>query len=214
MNAFTRQEISAIRPSEPSKGWSRVPTCSAAQSPQYHAVVDAGTRHIVAYHATKTASSIHSVLEEIALCIDSGPAGGPLLLSLDLKDCMEEEHVEGNGLFELLERYLWSDRELMIHLGHPDDDAWCSLEMYKRLQKAGIQTMVDAGMAWDLPSTHILLDAHIIRFNAARLPPGVDQLLELAQRIGVQTLYTNIANRAQVAWALKQGIDWLQFNPA
>ena len=76
MNAFTRQEISAIRPSEPSKGWSRVPTCSVAQSPQYHAVVDAGTRHIVAYHATKTASSIHSVLEEIALCIDSGPAGG------------------------------------------------------------------------------------------------------------------------------------------
>lgn len=213
MNAFTRQEISAITPRKTGARWSRVRSRFVTRSHQYDAVVDARTRHIVAYHAAKTASSIHSVLEEIPLCIESSPADSPLLLSLNLRDYVEEEHVQGNVLLELLEGYLWLDRELMIHLDHPDDDAWCSLEMYKRLQRAGIPTMVGAGRAWDLSSTNILLDAHIIRFNAAQLPTCVDQLLELSQRIGIQTLLADVRDQAHVAWALENGINLLQINP-
>lgn len=214
MNAFTRQEITAITPSRSGKGWSRVQASTATQPYQYHAVVNAMSRCIVAYQAAETESPIHSALEQTILRIERSPAGRPLLLTLNVQDYLEEEHGQGNRLLALLQQYLWSDRELIVHLDHANDDVWRSIELYKRLQMAGIPTMVDAGRSWDLPSINILLDAHIVRFNAEQLTETVEQLLGLTQKMGVLTMLTDISNESQVKWAIKQGIDWLQVDPA
>ena len=169
---------------------------------------------MVAYQAAKAEFPIHTALEQIALRIEHSPAGRPLLLTLGLQNYMQEEHGQGNALLELLQQHLWSDRELIVHLDQPYDEAWRAIEIYKQLQRAGIPTMVDAAASWDLSSINILIDAHITLFNTTQLPEPAEQLLELAHTMGVQTLLIGIGNKAQAEWAVEQGFDWLQVNPA
>lgn len=214
MNAFTRQEIKAIAPNKPGDRWSAERARTSASVYQHQPVIDIRSHRVAAYHAVKRQWAKRSALPEIKRCIESSPAGRPLLLTLSLQNYVEVEHGQGNALLQLLQQYLWADRELIVHLEHHNDETWGPLEIYKRLQKSGIPTMVDAGASWDLPSINTLLDAQIIRFNAAQLPEALEQLLQLAKTLGVQTLLTDIRNKAQVAWARKLGFDWLQFNPA
>lgn len=127
-----------------------------------------------------------------------------------MRRTLEEKLGQSNAVLRLLQQQLWSDRELIVHLDHPDDEAWPSMELYKGLQKAGIPIMVDASAAWDLPSLNILIDAHVIRFDATQLPESVEPLLDLAQMMGIQTLLANVSNASQVEWARQMGFDWLQ----
>ncbi|HZV61007.1 MAG TPA: hypothetical protein VFF75_01185 [Methylophilaceae bacterium] len=153
----------------------------------------------MAYQAVRTSSAAYSALDEIELCIAESPAARPLLLTLSMQDYLVEEYDHWKTLVKILQQHLWRDRDVIVHLKDTHEESWGVMQMYRRLQKAGILTMVDAGVRWDLASMNILVDAHIMRFNAAQLPEPVEQLLEFARSLGIQTL-AGISNKAQSEW--------------
>jgi hypothetical protein len=213
MNAFSRQEIKALKPKTGAR-WICAWGGASPRSYQYQPVLDATSGRIVAYQAVITSSAAHSTLDEVELCIEEGPAGRSLLLTLSVQDYPVEEHDHRNMLVRILQQHLWRDRDVIVHLKHTHKESWGVMQMYRQLQQAGILTMVDAGVPWDLASINILVDAHIIRFHAAQLPEPVEQLLENSQSLGIHTLLAGIRNKAQAEWAARQGIDWLQVEAA
>jgi len=212
MNAFTRQEIKALKPIAGAR-WTSSWDGTSPRAYQYQPVIDATSSRIVAYQAVRTSSAADSALDEIELCIEESPAARPLLLTLSMQDYLVEEYDHWKTLVKILQQHLWRDRDVIVHLKDTHEESWGVMQMYRRLQKAGILTMVDAGVRWDLASMNILVDAHIMRFNAAQLLEPVEQLLEFARSLGIQTL-AGICNKAQSEWATRQGIDWLQVEQA
>jgi hypothetical protein len=207
MNAFTRQEITAITPQRRAARWSRASDDIAGL--RYRPVADVATGDIAAYQAMAYKTGKHSLPEQIELLIDNSPQGKPLLLALDPQQWMEEEHASDNAVLQALQQYLWSDLELIVCLQHAADEAWRSLEIYKQLQQAGIPTVVDAHAPWDASSLNVLVDANTLQFSASRLPACITQLLGLAREMGIRTLLTEVSSKAQAAWAARLGFDWI-----
>jgi len=207
MNAFTRQEITAITPKRRARRW--VPGSAVTAGIQYSPVYDAASGQVAAYQAVTHKTAEHSLSDQIELHIENSPPGKPLLLALDLQLLLNEEHATDNAVLQTLQQHLWSEVELIACLQHAPDDAWRCMEVCKRLQKAGIPTMVNAHARWDLSSLHVLVDANTLEFSATQLPACVEQLLALAREMGIRTLLTEVKSRAQAAWAAKLGFDWL-----
>jgi len=207
MNAFTRHEITAITPKRRIESWCRA--SDGGSLTRYQPILDAATGLIAAYRSVARKTSAHSLSERVELHIENSPPDKPLLLTLDHHQFMDEEHATDNAVLQVLQQHLWADVELIVCLRHAADEALLCMETYKRLQKAGIPTMVDAHAPWDLPSINTLVDANTLKFDASQLPASLEQLLGMAREMGIRTLLTEVKSRTQAAWAARKGFDWL-----
>ena len=207
MNAFTRQEITAINPKRRIEGWCRAPNGDSLT--RYQPILDAVSGLIAAHRIVANKTSEPSLSELIELHIENSPPDKPLVLTLDHRQFMSEEHVTDNAVLQVLQQHLWADVELIVCLQHAPDEALICMETYKRLQRAGIPTMVDAHAPWDLPSINTLVDSNTLKFDASQLPASLEQLLSMAREVGIRTLLTEVKSRTQATWAARKGFDWL-----
>ncbi|HYD33304.1 MAG TPA: hypothetical protein VEA39_01945 [Methylophilaceae bacterium] len=200
MNAFTRQEISAITPETIHPAWIKSSPKAAFRT--YQPVVDITSRRVVAYQAKSPL--IRTGENQLSKLIKQSPPGRPLLITLDLQEFMDEQG-SSDDMVSVLQQYLWSEFDVIVHLdGSPNDSEL--MQFYEQLQWAGVPTMVDATADWNPSSINILLDANIIRFT---LPYFPETLLEMTQQLGIQTLLAEI-DGVQIHNAKRLGFEWIQ----
>jgi hypothetical protein len=218
MNAFIRQEISAVHLTRQGKGQPWKPGQTLAESPSttYLPIVDARLHHIVGYQAAAETAS--GAFECVRRQLMHGPQSGLLLVELDAAACMKSGRCHTHHLCSLFSHEAWTERELVIHLryGH-DDSAWPAMQMQKRLQAGGIGFAVSWDGCPNLLSLNALIDARLIRFEASALETdnktqasAVAEVLNLAQALGIQTMLAEVGDGEQVEAARRLGIDWLQ----
>lgn len=215
MNAFTRQEVSAVHLTRKTMEWQAEQQLPGRQL-TYLPIVQARSGRIVGYQAEVSSDS--AVIECLRMQLMHSPACGLLLMELEAADCLQKNHCQANHMCDLFSQEAWTERELVIHLRYGQDgSAWQAMQMQKRLQAQGIGFAV----SWDgcpiLLSIDALIDARLIRFEAKALKTDDDaqarvmaQVLNLAQALGIQTLLAEVSDGEQMEQARKLGFDWLQ----
>lgn len=217
MNAFTRQEITAVhlaRSRHPA-AW-KSEQLPGRQEITYLPVVDARSTRIVGYQVT--AGSKSGAFDCLRMQIMNSPASGILLVELDA-DCLKNGRCHANYMCALFSQEAWTERELVIHLRlHRHSPDWQAMQMQKRLQALGIDVAVSWDGCFSLLALDALIDARVIRFKASALEPerriseskAMAQVLQIAKRLGIQTMLAGVSDGEQMEKARKLGFDWLQ----
>lgn len=219
MNAFTRQEITAVHLTglRKSAAW-KSEQLEVHQQITYLPIVDAYTARIIGYQAA--ANIEYGAFDCLRMQIMNSPTTGLLLMELDAADCLGKGYCQANHLCALFMQEAWTERELVIQLrGSQHATAWQSAQMQKRLQTAGI----NIAMSWDsrlnlLNNIDMLIDARVITFEARLLEPDsqhsaakvVTQVLHIAQKLGIQTMLAGVSDGEEMQKARELGFDWLQ----
>jgi hypothetical protein len=218
MNAFARLEINAIHLTQPRKqAVSESDLLPGRQKLTYLPIVDARSTRILGYQVAVDPGQ--KVLDCMRMQIMRSPAPGILLMELDATDCLKSGQCGANRLCHLFTQEAWTDRELVIHVRCNQYGPTCeAAQMQKRLQAAGI----DVAISWDgcisLLGLDALIDARAIRFDASTLEPenqpssarAVAQVLQIAGKLGIQTMLAGVSDGDQMERARQLGFDWLQ----
>lgn len=154
------------------------------------------------------------------LQIAHSPAGGWLMLDLDIDSLMQGGETMDNPFLVLFREHTWTDCELMINLvGHSATDADRLQRAIALLQQSGTAlALKDMGIHWGTFSLSSFLDASMIKFDGAALKALtqdaaqviVEWLVSAARRIGVQTIMSEVNSCEQLEWARKLGVDNVQ----
>ena len=133
MNAFTRQELTAIHLKGPGKPavWKSEQPLFDHQPTIYLPIMDARDAHIVGYQAV--AANECGTVDCLRKQIMNSPAPGLLLIELDAAGCLGKGHCQASHLCALFMQDAWTERELVIQLrGRRYDGQYA--QMQKRLQ--------------------------------------------------------------------------------
>lgn len=215
MNAFTRQEISAVhltRKTRAGQAEQRLP----GRQLTYLPIVHARSGRIIGYQADAGADG--GIIDCLRRQLMNSPACGLLLMELEAADCLQKNRCQANHMCALFSQEAWTERELVIHLRYGQDgSAWQVTQMQKRLQAQGVGFAVSWDGCPSLLSMDALIDARLIRFEASALETDDDaqarvvlQVMSLAHALGIQTLLAGVSDGEQVEKARKLGFDWLQ----
>lgn len=216
MNAFTRQELTAIHlkgPGKPAVWKSEQPLFDRRPS-TYLPIMDARDAHLVGYQAVAATES--GAFDCLRKQIMNSPAPGLLLIELDAAGCLGKGRCQASHLCALFMQDAWTERELVIQLrGRRHDGQYA--QMQKRLQSAGISFAISWDGRMDLPSIDTLIDARLLTFDAALLRPhwqpsavkAVAQVLNVVRKLGIQTMLTGVSDGEEMENARELGFDWL-----
>lgn len=219
MNAFTRQEVAAVHLTRSRNQASREDglLLPGRQKMTYLPIVDVRSARILGYQAAVEPG--HKVFDCMRMQIMRSPAPGILLMELDAAACLKSGQCGTNRLCSLFTREAWTDRELVIHVRCNPHGSTCeAIQMQKRLQAAGI----DVAVSWDgcisLLGLDALIDARVIRFDASVLASedrpssvrAVAQVLQIAKKLGIETMLAGVSDGDQMERARQLGFDWLQ----
>ena len=142
------------------------------------------------------------------------PDQGWCMLDLDPGSFFAADAAPRNAFLQLLERYAWSEREIIVNLTGRHKGTGLQA-MADRLQQAGVEIALDAaGLHRGLFSLGAFLDATIVKFDCGALGAEPDAsdlatkaLLGVARDIGVQTIMTGVDQREHYDWARSMGVD-------
>ena len=216
MNAFTRQELTALHLKGPGKPavWKSEQPLFDHQPTIYLPIMDARDAHIVGYQAV--AANECGTVDCLRKQIMNSPAPGLLLIELDAAGCLGKGHCQASHLCALFMQDAWTERELVIQLrGRRYDGQYA--QMQKRLQSAGISFAVSWDGRMDFSSIDTLIDARLITFDTALLRPhwqpsavkAVTQVLHVARKLGIQTMLTGVSDGEEMENVKELGFDWL-----
>lgn len=215
MNAFIRQEISAVdqHGCDGAQPWK---PARQQQGIAYLPIVHARLRHIIGYRAELDTES--GVVDCLRRQIMQGPQSGLLLVDLNTAECLKRGRCHTDHMCALLTQEAWTDRELIVHVGNERRSSfWQTVQIQQRLRELGVGFAVD----WDIRSSLLyldtLIDARLICFDADVLKEdepcsakAVTQMLQIANRLGIQTLLTGVSDGEQAEEARRRGFHWLQ----
>lgn len=217
MNAFTRQEITAVHLTRTrNEAVSEVGLILPGKT-AYLPIVDARSSRILGYQATVDPGlgSFDCTRMQIA----KSPAQGLLLMDMSAADCLKGGPCGAGRFCDLFAREAWTERELVIHVRCKGQGSVCEVaRMQQRLQSAGIGVAVSWEGCVSLHALDALIDARVIRFEATILEPdrqlasshAMDQVLRVAKRLGIQTMLAEVSDGEQIEQARRLGFDWLQ----
>lgn len=213
MNAFARNEIAILGSGYGVVQRHPLPVRTALQF-LYEPIITLATGRPAGYQASMPTMTSVGGYTLCRMQLEHCPPSDLLLLNLSPDALLGREA----GLLPLLAEHVWEDHELVVNIVHQDKGhARDSRLAYQRLQQAGIAIALEDTAVLEINNLAAFLDARLLKINVSTLETParkrstpLECMLDVARKVGIQTLLAGVETKEHLDWAKKLDVDLVQ----